>query len=392
MYKDANYFTLVKRDNGAWSYYCYCPMTGKRLLRATNKYKKGEAMAVIQDRISRNCLHYPTGHKPVAYEPVKSNAAIRDVPLAVCAADFYIEGKCPIMENLKNRGGKFSNARRRSSRSTLENLIMPFFGNMKPKDVTTPLILNWLCWMRDERKLSPSTANSKLVVIREVFQYLLSVGIVDKDPTKGASRLIEQKVRRDAFTLQEIHQLFDNDPEWMQHPSYWACRLASVTGMRVGEVLALTKETFLPDRIDVIYSFSPTEGLKSTKSSWQRVIPISEDIYRMVMEGTANQGQYIFSLDGGRTPMSSTCVRLWLDTAMERNLSISKKEREERKLCFHSFRHFFNTRLVASGLSGDKIRAVIGHETASMTEHYTHLQVEDMSFVKDFQKDIFSSK
>lgn len=52
-------------------------------------------------------------------------------------------------------------------------------------------------------------------------------------------------------------------------------------------------------------------------------------------------------------------------------------------LSFHSFRHFFNTRLVANGLNGELVRATVGHESQDMTKHYLHLVPSDLNKVMD---------
>ena len=58
----------------------------------------------------------------------------------------------------------------------------------------------------------------------------------------------------------------------------------------------------------------------------------------------------------------------------------------DKGLTFHSFRHYFNTKLVASGVRAEKIRAVIGHESEAMTEHYLHLTAEDMKEITSIQR------
>ena len=60
MYKDENYYTLVKRSNGIWSYYCYSE-DGKRVLRSTNQQKRSKALEVVQQRITEGTLVNPKG-------------------------------------------------------------------------------------------------------------------------------------------------------------------------------------------------------------------------------------------------------------------------------------------------------------------------------------------
>ena len=61
---------------------------------------------------------------------------------------------------------------------------------------------------------------------------------------------------------------------------------------------------------------------------------------------------------------------------------------EREGLTFHSFRHFFNSQLVASGVQGELVRAVIGHESEAMTERYLHLQASQMKPIMQVQEAI----
>jgi len=51
-----------------------------------------------------------------------------------------------------------------------------------------------------------------------------------------------------------------------------------------------------------------------------------------------------------------------------------EQARVKRGLCFHSWRHFFNTYLLAENVPPVKVAAVLGHSTGagSMQERYTN--------------------
>ena len=51
---------------------------------------------------------------------------------------------------------------------------------------------------------------------------------------------------------------------------------------------------------------------------------------------------------------------------------------------FHSLRHTFVSRCVAAGVDRAVVQALVGHSTARMTEHYTHLK--DADFLAAFSK------
>jgi len=48
-----------------------------------------------------------------------------------------------------------------------------------------------------------------------------------------------------------------------------------------------------------------------------------------------------------------------------------------RGLTFHAWRHFFNTMMRAGGVPDAKVKAVTGHKTSAMMDHYTSFRRED---------------
>ena len=45
---------------------------------------------------------------------------------------------------------------------------------------------------------------------------------------------------------------------------------------------------------------------------------------------------------------------------------------------YHSLRHTFVTRAIEAGVPPPIVQALVGHSTAAMTEHYTHVSAEVM--------------
>ena len=50
----------------------------------------------------------------------------------------------------------------------------------------------------------------------------------------------------------------------------------------------------------------------------------------------------------------------------------------------HSFRHTFVTRAIEAGVPPHVVQAIVGHSSAAMTEHYTHLS--DKAVLEAFSK------
>jgi integrase len=98
-----------------------------------------------------------------------------------------------------------------------------------------------------------------------------------------------------------------------------------------------------------------------------------------------NGAGYVFSTDGGATPISRYVFNLVLAAELER-IGIDVEEKKRRNLTPHAWRHFFNTTLRVNNVTDAKVRSVTGHVTEDMTEHYTHFNTREFSEVRTVQE------
>lgn len=265
--------------------------------------------------------------------------------------------------------------------------IYPFFGNIMLKDITKNLIDKWLINLPSEKSLSNKSDNSLLCNLYQILHVAADEGLVEKELILDRVKPLRKNAKtRPAFTQEQINAIFEKD--WKNHHAYVGCRLASLTGMRLGKVRALTAEQVYPDHILINASWADEEGRKTTKSGKPREVPIAPEIYQMLKQIIRRPG-LIFSLDGEK-PFGEKFFNAPLRRRMD-ELKIAYVPTEtETSLSFHSFRHYFNSRLVAAGVNGEVIRSIIGHEDKAMTENYTHLHLFDKQAVTEIQSKIFT--
>lgn len=157
----------------------------------------------------------------------------------------------------------------------------------------------------------------------------------------------------------------------------------AMTGMRLGEIRALRREDIKDGYLEVLHSFDRTVGIKETKAGKVRHVPIPPGLRDDLLHWAPVNG-FIFSLDGGQTPVNSDYM---IDNLYYRMDDLGMDYRL-RRLCFHSWRHFFNTRLIANGVQGEVTRAIVGHQSEDMTEIYLHLKASDMKMVARVQDEL----
>ena len=380
-----NQFYLFKRTRSGKSiwYYYYLDENGVRKDRSTGATNKHVAIQVISQRIKEGTF---------------ADKKKREITFREFAQPFWNPETCPILQSKIKRGGKLSKQYIKDNKGLLDLHIMPFFEKRIVAKITPSLIENWILDLPVKNKISNKRANDAYNVLNQMLDHAVLQRILPSNPCKEVKRLIATENKRGCFTEKQVNALFS--AKWENEMAYTACLLAATTGMRMGEIRALTVEQIHDDFINVNASWSQVDNRKSTKSGKDRVVPICKDIHDMLFKIAPQKSGLIFTLNG-ETPVDHKFISERLKARMdELNNEILKENKTAKKLfdytnekeplSFHSFRHFFNTRLVASGIEGEIIRATIGHESEEMTEHYLHLQASDMTAIQKIQNAIMS--
>ncbi|MGH0051990.1 MAG: tyrosine-type recombinase/integrase, partial [Sphaerochaetaceae bacterium] len=272
--------------------------------------------------------------------------------------------------------------------------IIPTFGRLKLSEITEDQINTWLLNLKhprmigdkEEKGLANSTANKMLKILSGVLDIAVKRKLIQDNPAKLVHKLCDQPKKRGIFSVDEAKKILGHKEYWSSHLAYLASYLSAVTGMRQGEIRALTASDIKESYLEVGHSFDRTVGVKGTKADKVRHVPVPGEIRKELLHWAPDNG-FIFSLTNGSTPVSPDHLLDGLKDAAVK-AGISKAEIERRNLCFHSWRHFFNTRLIASGVQGEITRAVVGHESEEMTERYLHLSVGDMEAVAKVQRSL----
>lgn len=372
MHKTGRCSAPFQRRSGkrvTYYYYAY-DENGKRFRRSTGMRSRSAAMEVIQDRIRTGTL---------LTDLLKTAACGSSMLFSDLAKDIFIPGSCPLENDKVLRGRPYTARVMKENRQRLDRYILPFFGKMKLCDINVRAVKNWQSWLVSH-DLSNATANRVRTTAIPIFDYAVECGLMNDNPLKKVKPLYVSAVStRQAFTEEEIRKLFS--VPWLSSLARLACLLSACTGMRLGEVRALRGMDIQQGAIVISHSIAGDGSLKSTKSGRVRICPLPGFILDEIRAFIRDDDDFIFTTNGTR-PVSGTYVNGYLEKAMA-DAGITREG-----LTFHSFRHFFNSQLVASGVQGELVRAVIGHESEAMTERYLHLQASQMKPIMQVQEAI----
>ena len=270
----------------------------------------------------------------------------------------------------------------KSSEMWTRRYLIPYFGKYKLTDINVDMINTFWQVLKDKHGLAPKTINNIRSVFIIMMKEAVSRGLIERNPVEMTiSRTVDKK-KQELLTDEECARLFDADrikELWNDRIVYYVYSLvAGLTGLRAGELLALTINEVQRNKIIVKRSYNESYGMSTTKTSEERVVPITDEIYRYLYVAWQShpneENDFIFSFDG-KKPMNEGRARAAFYKAMEK-IGISEAERKRRGITFHSWRHKFTTDCVKSNMHPEKIMALTGHKSAEMLLRYTDLNAE----------------
>ena len=293
---------------------------------------------------------------------------------------------------LKSRMAKrtISTSYARQGKRHLEKHLIPAFGK-KPLDAITSRDVD--AWMVSylDGGWAPNSVNLMFTILKVMLEFAVKKGLIEKNPCADVQRAAHRKTKVEIMTVAEVKRLFDPadlDRLWAQEAHYTLNMLAATTGMRLGEIQGLRGEKVYADFVEVSRQYNGFREFTDTKTHDTRYVTIPAVVVRGLFRLKEFNGDgFLFSTDGGKTPMSRSAISEHFHKALDA-IDIDRAEQTRRGLTFHKWRHFLNTTLRMGNVADSKVRGLTGHKSEAMTDHYTHFDPRSFGDVKRIQEGI----
>ena len=246
-------------------------------------------------------------------------------------------------------------------------------GDLAPSDVGADLVREWIVSLMD-KGYAPNTVNRKLSSVRTYYKYLLKKGLVAADPLRRVTGPKKKKPLPVFLREGEVDRLLD-DVDFGERFEGYRDRLIIemfyTTGMRLSELIGL-------DDKDVDFSASL---LKVTgKRNKQRLIPFGDELRELMLgyinirnEMIPERSEAFFVRENGERLYKNLVYNL-----VKRNLS---KVATLKKKSPHVLRHTFATTMLNNEAELGVVKELLGHESITTTEIYTHATFEELKKV-----------
>jgi integrase/recombinase XerD len=243
-----------------------------------------------------------------------------------------------------------------------------------PESLTLQNLQEYIKWIT-ELGMSERSQSRILSGIKSFYRYCLQEQITKTDPTELLSSPKLKKVLPDTLTFEEIEQVISqidlSKTEGVRNKAILETLYSC--GLRVSELINL--------KISHLYldiGFVRVIG----KGDKERLIPIGTDAVKHILiylkeirvHAAIKKGNEDFLFLNRRGASLSRVMVFYIIKELALKAGIKKN------ISPHTFRHSFATHLVEGGADLRAVQEMLGHESITTTEIYTHM---DRNFLRD---------
>ncbi len=249
----------------------------------------------------------------------------------------------------------------------LESFLESELGGKSLNQVDFSDLTEFIAWIHG-RGMSASSQARILSGIKTFFHFLVLEGLLSDNPT---TLLESPKLSRklpDTLSIHEINSLIDaldlSKPEGMRNKAI--LEMLYGCGLRVSEVVDLKiSNLFLDIELVKILGKGNKERLVPIGSEAAKFLQIWLQEVRVHLKIKPGQEDWVF-LNNRGSSLSRVMVFLIIK-------GLATKIGLKKTISPHTFRHSFATHLLEGGADLRAVQEMLGHESITTTEIYTHL-------------------
>lgn len=367
-----------KRKNSPFWYFRYTdPDTGKRKLVCTKKTLKREANEVIHERIN-NIKITGSSSKPLgAYLSLFSSIETN-----------------PKYQEAKITDAAYSKAHARTVAGMMSQLILIIPTTLQKKniDTFTPVDLKYIARILVDNYGQCRKSQNMFKQVKAIFNWAADNRLIPYSPATKIRDIKYEAKKRNALSLKTVLTVYSSRSLFSCNDAFDFFRVAATTGMRRGELLALSSEQIKDGVLVIDRAVKDYDGfIGTTKTGKTRIIPLSKTTISILSTRIGNG--LIFN--NNNKPYSQKTIATWYGLIRE---SVNKSDlsadiiSEFSESSLHSLRHSLATYVRFAGVHDALVKSYFGwslKEDTDMIERYTHTG-SILYKVADAIDDIFS--
>ena len=291
----------------------------------------------------RECLE-----RQAAPEPHGKTAPKRTVPLL----REFVEG-----EWKEAHFDRYKPSTKKGVRSLLAGRILPEFGSKRLDRIVRAQLTHWFDAFS---RTAPGNANHALALLRQIMNFAVACGHIEKNPTQGIGP--NRRPRLTRFLSREeigrLHRVLDAQTGENDRRQADIIRLLLLTGCRKGEIVRLRWSEVQHNAL----------FLADSKTG-ARKVPLNSQSRSILERQPRNATPFVFP--SPRYP----------DRPYSENLALWRRVRRQagiEDVRLHDLRHTHASHAVMNGVPVPVVSRMLGHSSVRMTLRYAHLGDRDI--------------
>lgn len=265
-------------------------------------------------------------------------------------------------------------------KESIEKHINPILGNYELTDLSANVLQEFVIQkletgnLKTGKGLSSNSVIGIVGVLKQALHQALVLEMISKDNSNLIKMPTVQEKLVEAFEIEEQNKVVDYCMS-SKKPNHFGIVLCFYTGLRIGELLALTWNDIDFDRKtmsinkSVFYTkingkYGTVIDTPKTKHSI-RVIPLPKQILDKLKEiKKSSKSKYVLTTRDNKMMNVRTYQRTFERILKKLNVTVKN---------FHSLRHTFATRAIEMGMDVKTLSEILGHKNPVVTlTRYTH--------------------
>ena len=229
----------------------------------------------------------------------------------------------------------------------------------------------------NEKQYAKSTVARKLATLRSFYKFLVKRNKIGSNPVTVIRTPKQEKKLPQFLEYADVKKLLDtpSSDNWLGARDRAIFETLYSTGVRVGELVALNM-----DDIDFLGEVVHVRG----KGKKERITPISSSALQVIQhyiefrnrraQSNANFNSKVLFVNKHGQRLSSRSVRRKMDKYL-------KMAGLSSTISPHTLRHSFATHMLNNGADLRSVQELLGHQSLSTTQIYTHLTTNKLKDV-----------
>lgn len=281
--------------------------------------------------------------------------------------NFFLENYLPHQTNKTDRPKSTRSVQREQSLFRL--WLDPVIGKLPFKSIMQKHLIKIKSRMRDN-DLSERSQLYSMQLVRQVFNHAIDNGFYSgENPIKSVKMTSPDNQRKRFLTKEEAEKLLDLVRDSSQK-TWEICMLSLYCGFRAGEIFSLTWGD-----VNLNSGFITLQS-KNTKGKRSREVFMPITIREMFLaKERGKPDDLVFPARGGGKihQISDAFNRAVKKAGFNEGIT-----NEYQKVVFHTLRHTHASWLVKSGIDIYVVQKVLGHQSLTTTDRYSHLDEDTL--------------